>query len=52
MVGNPPDAEDISQEVFLKVFRSFGTFKRDAKIGSWLYRITYNACIDYLRKRL
>ncbi len=51
MVGNPVDAEDVSQEVFIKVFRSFGTFKKDAKIGSWLYRVTYNACIDHLRKR-
>jgi RNA polymerase sigma-70 factor (ECF subfamily) len=51
MVGNPVDAEDISQEVFIKVFRSFGTFKKDAKLGSWLYRITYNTCIDFLRKK-
>ena len=51
MVGNPVDAEDVSQEVFLKVFRSFETFNREAKLGSWLYRITYNACIDHLRKR-
>jgi RNA polymerase sigma-70 factor (ECF subfamily) len=51
MMGNHPDAEDVSQEVFLKVFRSFRTFKRDAKLGSWLYRVTYNACIDHLRKR-
>ncbi len=51
MVGNPVDAEDVSQEVFLKVFRAFDTFNREAKLGSWLYRITYNACIDHLRKR-
>jgi RNA polymerase sigma-70 factor, ECF subfamily len=51
IVGNPVDAEDVSQEVFLKVFRSFDTFRRGAKLGSWLYRITYNACIDHLRKK-
>jgi RNA polymerase sigma-70 factor (ECF subfamily) len=51
LVGNPVDAEDVSQEVFLKVYRSFGTFKKDAKLSSWLYRITYNACIDHLRKK-
>ncbi len=51
MVGNPVDAEDVSQDVFLKIHRSFATFKRDAKLGSWIYRITYNACIDHLRKR-
>lgn len=51
MVGSPTDAEDVSQEVFLKVHRSFGTFKKDAKLSSWLYRVTYNACIDHLRKK-
>jgi len=51
MAGNPIDAEDISQEVFLKVYRSFATFKRGAKIGSWLYRVTYNASIDHLRRK-
>jgi RNA polymerase sigma-70 factor (ECF subfamily) len=51
MVGNPADAEDISQEVFLKAFRGFKTFKRDAKLSSWLYRIAYNASIDHLRRK-
>lgn len=51
MVGNPADAEDVSQEVFLKAFRSFKTFKREVKLGSWLYRIAYNASIDHLRRR-
>jgi len=51
MVRDPADAEDISQEVFLKVFRGFRTFKRDAKLSSWLYRIAYNASIDHLRRK-
>ncbi len=51
MVGNIADAEDISQEVFLKAFRSIKTFKQDARLSSWLYRITYNTCIDHLRKK-
>jgi RNA polymerase sigma-70 factor, ECF subfamily len=51
MAGSPVDAEDISQEVFLKVYRSFGTFRKGAKLGSWLYRITYNASIDHLRRK-
>ena len=51
MVGNAADAEDVSQEVFLKVHRSFGTFNKDAKLSSWLYRVAYNACIDHMRRR-
>jgi RNA polymerase sigma-70 factor (ECF subfamily) len=51
IVGNHHDAEDVSQEVFLKVYRSFETFKKEAKLGSWIYRITYNAGIDCLRRK-
>ncbi|MEN6311048.1 MAG: RNA polymerase sigma factor [Acidobacteriota bacterium] len=51
VVGNPVDAEDVSQEVFLKVHRSFGTFNREARLSSWLYRVTYNAGIDHLRRK-
>lgn len=51
MAGNPVDAEDISQEVFLKVYRHFATFRKGARLGSWLYRITYNASIDHLRRK-
>jgi len=51
ITGNHHEAEDISQEVFIKVFRSLNTFRRDAKMSSWLYQITVNASIDSLRKK-
>jgi RNA polymerase sigma-70 factor (ECF subfamily) len=51
IVGNHADAEDISQEVFIKIYRAFKTFKREAKLGSWLYRVTVNASIDHLRRK-
>jgi RNA polymerase sigma-70 factor, ECF subfamily len=51
MVGDPAEAEDVSQEVFLRVFRGFKTFKRDAKLSSWIYRIAYNTAIDHLRRK-
>jgi RNA polymerase sigma-70 factor (ECF subfamily) len=51
IAGNHADAEDISQEVFLKVFRSFKTFRRGARISSWLYRVAVNASIDHLRRK-
>ena len=44
--GNHYDAEDIAQEVFLKVYRSLDRFRQDAQLTSWLYRIVMNACID------
>lgn len=51
ITGDHDDAEDISQEVFIKVFRSLKTFRRNAKISSWLYQISVNASIDLLRRK-
>lgn len=51
MIGNTQEAEDISQEVFIKMFRSLKNFRRDAKVSSWLYTVTTNTCIDLLRKK-
>ena len=48
--GNHYDAEDIAQDVFLKVYRSLDRFRRDAQLTSWLYRIVMNACIDHRRR--
>lgn len=49
--GNHHDADDIAQEVFLKVYRSLHGFRQDAQFTSWLYRIAMNACIDHGRRR-
>ncbi|MBN1272422.1 MAG: sigma-70 family RNA polymerase sigma factor [Candidatus Aminicenantes bacterium] len=48
---NHHDAEDISQVVFMKVYRSMRTFKRNARLSSWLHRIAVNASIDHIRKK-
>ena len=50
-MGNSDDVEDITQEVFIRVYRSLPKFKFDASFFSWLYRITMNLCIDEIRKR-
>jgi RNA polymerase sigma-70 factor (ECF subfamily) len=49
--GNHHDAEDLSQDVFIKAYRGIGTFRSGAKISSWLHRITVNAYIDSKRKK-
>lgn len=49
--GNHYDAEDIAQDVFIKVYRSLDRFRYDAQLTSWLYRIVMNACIDHKRRQ-
>jgi RNA polymerase sigma-70 factor (ECF subfamily) len=51
MVSNRADAEDITQDVFIKVFKKLGSFRGDAAVSTWIYRITVNACLDFLRRR-
>ena len=48
---NPEDAEELAQDVFIKVFHGLKDFKFDSKFSTWLYRITYNAAISKLRKK-
>lgn len=49
-VGQPDRAEDIAQEVFLKVFKSLDQFDQRARFSTWLHRITVNTCLDQLRR--
>jgi RNA polymerase sigma-70 factor (ECF subfamily) len=51
MMGNGADAEDAAQEVMLKAWRALSSFKLGSAFGTWLYRITMNACADALRRR-
>jgi len=46
LTGNRHDAEDLSQDVFVKAYRSLRLFRGDAKWSTWLYRITVNAAMD------
>ena len=48
-LGNAQDAEDVTQEAFLKAFRSLSSYRGDSKFSVWLYRIVSNLCLDHLR---
>lgn len=51
LTGNAHDAEEVVQETFFKVFRSLDGFDGRSRFDTWLYRVTSNAAMDYLRRR-
>ncbi|MPR35026.1 RNA polymerase sigma factor [Salmonirosea aquatica] len=51
IVRNQADAEDISQEVFLKVHEKLGTFHHESRLSTWIAKIAYNQALSHLRKR-
>lgn len=51
MVINHDDAADLTQEVFIKVYKYVGKFRGDSELFTWIYRITTNECLSFLRKR-
>ena len=51
MAGSVHEAEDLLQEVFLHAHRKLGSFRGDSSLGTWLYRLAVNHCLDFLRGR-
>ncbi|MDD7914620.1 RNA polymerase sigma factor [Polaribacter ponticola] len=50
MTKNREEAEEISQDTFVKAFKNLHKFKGDSKFSTWLYRIAYHACLDAIKK--
>jgi len=51
MCGSEDDAFDLAQDAFVRAWQSLGSYRFDAAFSSWLFRLTSNICIDYLRKK-
>ena len=51
MAGSADEAEDLLQEVFLHAHRKLASFRGDSSLGTWLYRLAVNHCLDFLRGR-
>ncbi len=51
MSGSPADGEDLLQEIFLQAYRKLDSFKGDSALGTWLYRLALNYCLDHVRSK-
>jgi RNA polymerase sigma-70 factor (ECF subfamily) len=51
MAGTANDAEDLLQDIFLLAYRKVGSFRGESSLGTWLYRLAMNHCLDVLRSR-
>jgi RNA polymerase sigma-70 factor (ECF subfamily) len=50
MLRNREEAEEVAQDTFIKVFKSLDKFKGDSKFSTWIYKVTYNTCLDRIKK--
>ena len=50
-ISNEGDRKDIAQDIYLKAFQKLPTFKFQSKLSTWIAQISYNTCIDHLRKK-
>lgn len=51
MLNNREEAEEIAQDTFIKVYNSLKKFKGESKFSTWIYKVTYNTCLDALKKK-
>jgi RNA polymerase sigma-70 factor (ECF subfamily) len=51
MAGGTAEADDLLQDIFLLAYRKLGSFRGDSALGTWLYRLAMNHCLDVLRNR-
>ncbi|NUM82192.1 sigma-70 family RNA polymerase sigma factor [bacterium] len=51
LVSNPSDQQEMCQDVFVKVYENLKSFKYESKLSTWIARIAYNTCLNYLQKK-
>ena len=50
MLKHREEAEEVAQDTFIKIFKSLDKFKGDSKFSTWIYKVTYNTCLDRIKK--
>ncbi|NNE30755.1 MAG: RNA polymerase sigma factor [Winogradskyella sp.] len=50
MLRHREEAEEVAQDTFIKIFKSIANFKGDSKCSTWIYKVTYNTCLDRIKK--
>lgn len=50
MLKNREEAEEVSQDTFIKTYKSLDKFKGDSKFSTWIYKVAYNSCLDRIKK--
>ncbi|MDC7999610.1 sigma-70 family RNA polymerase sigma factor [Aequorivita todarodis] len=50
MLKNREEAEEVSQDTFIKVYKALAKFKRESKLSTWVYKVAYNTCLDRIKK--
>ncbi len=51
MLKNQEEAEEAAQDTFIKIYKSLNRFKGESKLSTWIYKVTYNTCLDRLKKQ-
>ncbi len=50
LISRREDAEEVTQDIFIKIYKSIHTFRKEAQLSTWIYRIAYNAALNHLKK--
>ncbi|SIN64306.1 RNA polymerase sigma factor [Chitinophaga niabensis] len=51
MISDPEDRKDLAQDIYLKVYKQLPNFRHQSKLSTWIAQISYNSCMDHLRKK-
>ncbi|HEX5654680.1 MAG TPA: sigma-70 family RNA polymerase sigma factor, partial [Chitinophagaceae bacterium] len=51
LISDPEDRKDLAQDIYIKVFHKLGSFQFQSKLSTWIAQVSYNTCLDHLRRK-